>query len=106
MIVKQFKNGNFNLQKEINYDSDEEGLAELVVRICNSAEMDFTIQKDALIGLSYYWLFNFNTNKFYSVDKNDAMNFDNGKVIKLEGIVVSEDDPLKELFPDVFDVAA
>lgn len=116
MNIKKFKNGNFNLRFEPDFDKDDYGreitsdncrdrqecnaLGLLAVLICNSMEMDFLLQDKAERFASDYILFNANTQMYYKVTFQDALDFFNGKSIKLEGF---KDDDLEEYFKSYFE---
>lgn len=93
MQIKQFKNGNFNIKKELWYDGEQGGIERLLELLCNSIEADFmpSGEDDGLVPLcggnnyAYYELYNSNTDKFYRVDMNDCIKFDREETVKLVG---------------------
>lgn len=84
MIIKQFKNGNFNVKHEADYDYNDN----LIEQLCYSAELDFYTDSE-------WWslgndcmaldLFNYNTGLTYIVTDSDIEQFKHGRTIKLIG---------------------
>lgn len=84
MLIKKFKNGNFNVKYEADYDYNDN----LIEQLCNSAELDFCTSAE-------WWslgnhgmamtLFNYKTGLSYNVTKRDIERFKHYKTIKLYG---------------------
>jgi hypothetical protein len=93
MIIKKFKNDNFNLKIDytdnINNNAATEHAA-IIELICNNSSLDFIIGEEYCDGYCDILLYNYNTQKFYCITKVDTKNFLNGKTIKLEGFQDTE----------------
>ena len=91
MIIKRFKNGNFNVKHEADYDYNDN----LIEQLCYSAELDFcTTSEWWSLGnwsLDDYGmamdLFNYKTGLIYIVTDSDIEQFKHGRIIKLIGII-------------------
>ena len=95
MISKVFKNGNVDVRKEKDYDENRfgqtNGIVGMISLLCDSAELDFILQQDALFGMGRYILYNSYTQKYYEVTEEMADEFDNLKRVKLIGYVPNEE---------------
>ena len=100
MKIVKFKNGNFNVTMEPQFDlddkfslNDREG-NNLVFMLCNSAELDFrpceTLTDAYCVGL-YVGLYNDNTGKGYFVTGSDMERWKQGKTVKLIGFDVNNE---------------
>ena len=84
MIIKRFKNGNFNVKHEAEHDYNDN----LIEQLCNSAELDFCTTSE-------WWclgnhgmamdLFNYKTGLTYIATDSDIEQFKHGRTIKLTG---------------------
>ena len=95
MIITGFKNGNFNVKHEADYDYSND----LIEQLCNSSELDFMLAGDeGCFGNfdMYYPLYNAYTDMLYLPTGSDCHKYRQGKAVKLYGIVM-DDDERKEL---------
>ena len=91
MIIKRFKNGNFNVKYEADYDYSND----LIEQLCNSADLDFTIAGDEGCAGNwdmYYPLYNAYTDMIYLPTGSDCHKYRQGKAVKLYGRPLDEDD--------------
>ena len=84
MYIKQFKNGNFNVKHEADYDYKDN----LIDQLCNSSDLDFMPAGDeGCFGNwdMYYPLYNAYTDMLYLPTGSDCMAYRAGKTVKLYG---------------------
>lgn len=100
MIIKKFKNGNFNVRADENElissgsYLEREGF-ELVIDLCNSIELDFTLAGDEGCFSNwdmYYPLYNAYTDMLYLVTGKDCYKYKQGKTVKLYGRVMDDEE--------------
>lgn len=95
MVIKQFKNGNFNIEKDF-VDGNYRNMEEFILAICYANGSDFTLGEEATeFAPQRMTLFNYNTGMFYYVYGEDIEKFGKGKVVKLKGF--KNDDEYKYL---------
>lgn len=85
MKIKEFKNGNFNVQLEPNYDTTADS-QHLIVALCNSTECDFELlSEEYCLGNSEIGqdLYNNKLDKLYVVTGSMLQDFRQGKSVKL-----------------------
>lgn len=85
MKITEFKNGNFNVQLEPDYDTSADS-QHLIVALCNSAECDFELQgEEYCLGNSEIAqnLYNNKLDKLYVVTGSMLRDFRQGKSVKL-----------------------
>ncbi len=83
MVIHKYKNGNFTVRRESGFDTFD-----LLVDLCNSTELDFTIAGDpGCLGNSAMFtpLYNYNTGLQYSVTSMDERKYAAGKTVRLCG---------------------
>lgn len=81
MIIKKFKNGNFNIKAE-----GDERKCNIVNVLVESIETDFDICSQEYIGGSYYYIVaNYNTMMFYNIMESDIEKWKKNEWIKLIG---------------------
>lgn len=91
MILKQFKNGNFNIQKDF-VDGKYNNMEEFIIAICYANGSDFTLGEEATeFAPQRMTLFNYNTGLFYDVYAEDVTQFGKGLVVKLKGYKNAEE---------------
>lgn len=83
MYIKQFKNGNFNISRDLMDSEKEQTFIEWVCEIANSK--DFTMASEDFGFSTSVTLYNYNTEMFYSVDLNDNIKYDKGETVKIIG---------------------
>lgn len=91
MIIKKFKNGNFNVKHEPKYDNSDN----LIEQLCNSSELDFMLAGEVgcLGNYSiYYPLYNAHTDLIYVVTGRDCYKYKQGKTVKLYGRVMDTEE--------------
>lgn len=89
MIIKAFKNGNFNVKSEGAHDSD------LISDLCNAHELDFKIAGDEGCAGNYdmyYPLYNHYTDLLYLPTGKDCSDYLAGKTVKLVGRTLDNDE--------------
>ena len=100
MIVKRFKNGNFNVKAEAGELTgsgsylERDGL-ELIIDLCNSSELDFMPAGDeGCFGNfdMYYPLYNAYTDMLYLPTGSDCHKYRQGKAVKLYGRPLDQDE--------------
>lgn len=83
MVIKQFKNGNFNIEKDF-VDGNYRNMEEFILAICYANGSDFTLGEEATeFAPQRMTLFNYNTRSFYYVYGEDIEKFQKGKTVKL-----------------------
>lgn len=99
MQIKKFKNGNFSVRIEASDNKYTHYLErdnfELIIDLCNSAELDFCIAGDEQCVGNFdmcYPLYNANTDMMYYPTGSDVTDYANGKVVKLYGRKLTSDD--------------
>lgn len=102
MYSKVLENGNVVIEKS-DLLAGTHGLADLVVALCDSIDLDFILQKDAMIGCSSYVLYNCYTQLCYVVDIDDAYKFDSNETVTLVGFSPLEVSDRK-YFEKLFDI--
>lgn len=88
MKIKKYKNGNFAVKREPDYDSHDERGMELLIDLCNSSELDFVIAGDEGCAGNYdmyYPLYNAYTGMMYLPTGKDCSNYNFGEWIHLYG---------------------
>ena len=91
MIIKRFKNGNFNVKHEADYDYSND----LIEQLCNSIELDFMIAGDeGCFGNfdMYYPLYNAYIDRLYLITGSDCTLYQAGKTVKLYGRPLDQDE--------------
>lgn len=100
MLIKKFKNGNFSITAESSDLSgsgsylERDGL-ELIIDLCNSAELDFVVIGDEGCNGNwdmYYPLYNYYTGMMYLPTGSDCELYRQGKTVKLYAIKPDADD--------------
>ena len=100
MIIKRFKNGNFNVKAEADELTgsgsylERDGL-ELIIDLCNSAELDFVLAGDEGCAGNwdmYYPLYNAYTDMLYLPTGSDCIAYQEGKTVKLYGRPLDQDE--------------
>lgn len=95
MYIKKFKNGNFNISRDLLDTEMEQTFIDWVGEIINHPSADFTIACDDFGYSPTATLYNYNTQMFYTVDINDNDKFDKGKTVKIKGF--KDDELYQEL---------
>lgn len=81
MIIKKFKNGNFNVTAEC-----EEMDLNMIEVLCNSPELDFDVYGSEVLNTGGYTiLVNYNTRMFYNIINYDLIRWHSGRNVKLIG---------------------
>lgn len=79
MIIKKFKNGNFNVTAE-----GEEMDLNMIEVLYNSPELDFDVYGNEALNTGHCTiLVNYNTRKFYNIRNYDLIRWHMGKNVKL-----------------------
>lgn len=84
MYIKKFKNGNFNVKFESDYDSEEMSI--LLYAVLNSSELDFISNCEPFSAGNfdcYYELENVNNGYIYIIYGSDIEDYKLGKTVKL-----------------------
>ena len=81
MIIKKFKNGNFNITAE-----GEEIDLNMIEILCNSPELDFDVYGSEVLNVGCCTiLVNYSTRRFYNIPRSDFIKWHMGGNVKLIG---------------------